>query len=101
MQVDALINQLLATGTMSEETTADLNRWLAEFSAGTLHPDDASYIEALHAKLTGAPLPEVEAAVPAERARLDGLSIEDWRERALNAEAELAALKDSISTTSA
>ena len=101
MQVDALINQLLATGTMSEETTADLNRWLAEFNAGTLHADDAAYVEALHAKLTGAPLPEVETATPAEPARLDGLSIEDWRERALSAEAELAALKDNISTTSA
>ena len=101
MALDALINQLLATGSMSEETTADLNRWLGEFEAGTLHADDAAYIEALHAKLTGAPLPEIETAVPAEPARLDGLSIEDWRDRALRAEAELAALKDSVSTTSA
>ena len=101
MAVDALINKLLATGSMSEETTADLNRWLGEFEAGALHADDAAYIEALHAKLTGAPLPEIEAAAPVEPARLDGLSIEDWRERALAAEAELASLKDSISTTSA
>ena len=90
MALDALINQLLATGSMSEETTADLNRWLGEFEAGTLH-----------AKLTGAPLPEIETAAPTEPARLDGLSIEDWRDRALRAEAELAALKDSVSTTSA
>lgn len=101
MAVDALIKELLATGSMNEETTADLNRWLAESEAGTLHADDAAYVEALHAKLTGVPLPEIEVAAPAEPARLDGLSIEDWRERALSAEAELATLKDSISTTSA
>jgi hypothetical protein len=99
--VDALIKELLATGGMNEETTADLNRWLAEFEARTLHADDAAYVEALHAKLTGAPLPEIEAVAPAEPVRLDGLSIEDWRERALSAEVELAALKDSISTPSA
>ena len=101
MAVDALIKELLATGSMNEETTADLNRWLAESEAGTLHADDAAYIEALHSKLTGAPLPEIDTAAPAEPARLDGLSIEDWRDRALRAEAELAALKDSVSTTSA
>ena len=101
MQVEALIKELLATGSMNEETTADLNRWAAEAAAGTLDPDDAAYIEALQAKLTGAPLPEVAEAVAAEPVRLDGLSIEDWRDRALRAEAELAQLKDSISTTSA
>lgn len=100
MQVDALIKELLQTGSMNEETTADLNRWLEEFEAGSLHADDASYIEALHAKLTGAPLPEIDAA-PAEPARLDGLGIEDWRDRALRAEAELAALRDTIGTASA
>lgn len=99
--VDALIKELLQSGGMNEDTTADLNRWLAEFEAGTLHADDAAYIEALHAKVTGAPLPDVDAATPLEPARLDGLSIEDWRDRALRAEAELASLKDSISTTSA
>lgn len=102
MPVDALIKDLLQTSDMSEETAADLNRWLGEFEAGTLHADDAAYIEALHAKLTGAPLPEIEAAAaPVEPTRIDGLTIEDWRERALRAEADLAALKDSISGTSA
>lgn len=99
MQVDALIKELLATGSMNEDTTADLNRWLEESAAGTLAADDAEYIAALHAKLTGAPMPEpVEATEPAS---LDGLSIEDWRDRALRAEAELAALKDSVASTSA
>lgn len=101
MQVEALIKELLATNSMNEETTADLNRWADEAAAGTLHPDDAAYIEALHAKLTGAPLPDVVDAVVAEPVRIDGLSIEDWRDRALRAEAELARLKDSVSATSA
>ena len=100
MQVEALIKELLATGSMNEDTTADLNRWLAEAAAGTLHPDDAEYIAALHVKLTGAPLPEATETT-VEPARLDGLSIEDWRDRALRAEAELAALKDNIASTSA
>ena len=101
MQVEALIKELLATGSMNEDTTADLNRWAAEAAAGTLHPDDVAYIEALHAKVTGASMPEDNVAAPVEPVRLDGLSIEDWRERALKAEAELAQLKDSVSITSA
>lgn len=98
MQVDALIKELLATGSMNEDTTADLNRWLEESTAGTLSADDADYIAALHAKITGAPLPDPVETV--EPALLDGLSIEDWRDRALRAEAELAALKDSVTSTS-
>ncbi len=101
MQVEALIKELLATGSMNEETTADLNRWAEEAAAGTLHADDAAYVEALHAKLTGGPMPEEIVDTPAEPARLDGLSIEDWRDRALRAEAELAQLKDGVSTTTA
>jgi hypothetical protein len=101
VQVEALIKELLATGSMNEDTTADLNRWAAEAAAGTLHPDDAAYIEALHAKLNGGELPEIAEAVPAEPARIDGHTIEDWRDRALRAEAELAQLKDSVSSTSA
>ena len=42
MQVEALIKELLATGSMNEDTTADLNRWAAEAAAGTLHPDDVA-----------------------------------------------------------
>jgi hypothetical protein len=99
--VDALIKELLATGSMNDETTADLNRWQTEFADGTLHADDAAYIEALHAKLTGAPLPEVETAAPAEPTRIDGLTVEEWRDRALRAESQLAALEDSVSSTSA
>ena len=92
MQVDALIKELLQSSSMNEDTTADLNRMLAEFTAGTLHADDAAYIAALHARLNNAPMPEIEpetAAAPS----LDGLSIAEWRDRAIAAETELAALK--------
>ncbi len=99
VQVEALIRELLATGSMNEDTTADLNRWLAESAAGTLHPDDAEYIAALHAKLTGAPVAETVENTP-EPARIDGLTLEDWRDRALRAEAELAALKASVAQAS-
>lgn len=108
MQIDALINDLLATGTMTEETTADLNRMLDEHRAGTLDPDDADYIRALHARITDTPITDTpvtdtpaaadEPAVT-EPERLDGHSITEWRDRALRAEAELAALKDEMTTT--
>lgn len=101
MQVDALIKELLATGSMNEDTTADLNRWLEEAVAGTLHPDDAAYVAAFHARVTGAPLPEEVEIAPAEPARLEGLTLEEWRTRALDAEAELVSLKDSLGSTSA
>jgi hypothetical protein len=101
VQVEALIKELLATGSMNEDTTADLNRWAEEAAAGTLHEDDAAYIAALHAKITGAPLPEELESEPAAPVHLDGLTIEDWRDRALRAEAELAQLKDINSAPSA
>lgn len=98
MPVDALIKELLQSGSMNEDTTADLNRMLVEFTAGTLHTDDAAYIAALHARLTGAPLPE-EASAPAAETELDGLTIAQWRERALAAEARLATLTSASSPT--
>ena len=96
MQVDALIKELLATGAMNEETSADLNRMLGEFEAGKLDPDDETYLRAFHARITDAPLPEPEAPAAA---RVDGLSLEEWRDRALQAEAELATLKDQLAGT--
>ena len=99
MQVDALIKELLQSGSMNEDTTADLNRMLAEQQAGTLHPDDAAYIAALHARLTGGEL--AEPVETAEAPRLDGLTLEDWRDRALRAEAELAQLKQSAAASGA
>jgi len=96
LTTDALIQALLATGQMNEETTADLGRWLEEFKAGTLHPDDAAYIAALHARTTGeAASPEAMEPIGAPD-RLDGLDVHGWRERALAAEAELADLKDQL-----
>lgn len=93
MQPDELIRELIATGTMNEDTLADLERMRAEYEAGRLDPDDAAYLVALHARITGAPLPAAEDE-PQTPARLDGLTIAEWRERALRAEAELAELRD-------
>lgn len=92
MQPDQLIAELIATGSMNEDTVADLERMRTDFVAGKLDPDDAAYLEALHAKVTGAPMPDpIEEDAPA---RLDGLSIAEWRDRALRAESDLAALRD-------
>ena len=96
MPVDALIKELLALGTLNEDTTADVNRMLGEFEAGRLDPDDESYLRALHARLTNAPLPEPDE--PAASDRLDGLTAAEWRERALLAEAELAALREQMAS---
>ncbi len=92
MQADELIRELIATGTMNEDTLADLERWRADHEAGKLDPDDEAYLRALHARLSGAPMPEQEE--PAGPGRIDGLTLEEWRDRALAAEAELAALRD-------
>ena len=99
MQVDTLIRDLLATGQMNEDTIADLNRMLADSAAGSLDPEDADYVAALHARImgaSGAPVASDDEAAdqPLEEARLDGLTIAEWRERALKAEDELATLRD-------
>ena len=97
MQVDQLVSELLARGDMNDDTTLELNRILSDWRADKLDPDDAAYLEALHARLlhlTPEPQDDLIAAPPAAPMRLDGLSIEEWRERALKAEAELAQLED-------
>ena len=99
MTVDALIRELLASGQMNEDTTADLNRMLAEFEAGTLDPDDADYVRAFHARVTGAPAAEVDTAPLANDARLDGLTIAEWRDRALAAEARLGELEEAATSS--
>ncbi len=92
MQPDQLVAELLARGDMNDETVIDLNRMLETWRAGSLDPDDEAYLRALHARVMNL-TPEPEEIVPS-MARLDGLGIEEWRERALKAEAELAALQD-------
>jgi hypothetical protein len=87
--VDDLIRALLATGEMTEDTTDSLNRIAADSAAGHLDPDDAAYVEALHARLMGAAATSADAAPQ--------LTLEDWRARALKAEAELARLTASPS----
>lgn len=96
MQADALIKELIATGTMNEDTLVELNRMLADFEAGKLDPDDEVYVRALHARLTNLPPGEPEMAAEAPE-RIDGHTIDEWRDRALRAEAELAALREQMS----
>lgn len=95
MQVDALIKELIATGTINADTLVELNRMLADFEAGKLDPDDEVYVRALHARLTNLPQAEPEPASETPE-RIDGHSIAEWRERALKAEAELAVLRDQM-----
>jgi hypothetical protein len=53
--VDRLVDELLATGTMNEDTTADLGRIRAEWQAGTLDADDADYLVAFHRRILNDP----------------------------------------------
>ena len=93
MQPDQLIAELLARGDMNDETVVDLNRMLEAYKAGTLDPDDESYLRALHGRILDIAPEPAEAAVTSP-VRLDGLTIEEWRERALKAESELAQIED-------
>jgi hypothetical protein len=94
LQLDQLVAELLARGDMNDDTTLELNRILADWRADKLDPDDAAYVEALHAKLNNLSPEPADTAMNAGPGRLDGLGIEEWRDRALKAEAELAQLQD-------
>ena len=95
MQIDQLVAELLARGDMNDDTTLELNRILADWRADKLDPADADYVQALHAKIMGISVDPDDVVVTAAPVnRIDGLSIEEWRDRALKAEAELADLQD-------
>ncbi len=94
VEVDQLVAELLARGDINDDTTIELNRILGEWREGKLAPDDADYVTALHAKVMNL-VPDVQEPTQGlGPARLDGLDIEEWRERALRAEARLADLED-------
>lgn len=93
MQPDQMIAELLARGDMNDETTLELNRLLDDHRAGKLDPEDEAYLRALHSRILNL-APEPEEIEPASPARLDGLTIEEWRDRALKAESELAQIED-------
>ena len=94
MQIDQLVSELLARGDINDDTTLELNRILADWRADKLDPSDADYVQALHARLMNLTPETDDAPVAAAVTRLDGLSIEEWRDRALKAEAELAQLQE-------
>lgn len=93
MQPDQLVAELLARGDMNDETVVDLNRMLEDWRAGKLDPEDEAYLRSFHGRIMNL-TPEPEEVAPREPARIDGLTLEEWRDRALNAEAELATFKD-------
>ena len=64
-EVERLVGELRATGAMSAEQIADVERFVADAKAGTLWADDLTYLIALHAKVTGAPVPETDEERPA------------------------------------
>jgi len=93
VQADQLVAELLARGDVDDNTTIELNRMVADWRAGKLDPEDADYLVALHAKMMNATPEDDEPARMVVPSTLDGLSIEEWRERALRAEASLADLE--------
>ena len=94
VQLDQLVAELLARGDMNDDTVIELNRILADWRADKLDPDDADYVRGLHAKLLNLAADPDEPAAAAPATRLDGLSLEEWRDRALKAEAELAQIEE-------
>ncbi len=94
MQPDQLVAELLARGDMNDDTVIVLNRLLEAWRAGTLDPEDEAYLRSLHGRIMNIEPAPADDPVPATPLRLDGLSIEEWRDRALKAEADLAQLQD-------
>jgi hypothetical protein len=91
--VEQLIQQLLDTGTMNEDSVADLERMRADFRAGSLHPDDESYLVAFHRRIIASLDGEVVEAVPATSETADlSADLAAALERAERAEAEVARL---------
>jgi hypothetical protein len=94
VQPDQLIAELLARGDMTDDTIRDLNRMLEDFRAGKLDTEDEAYLRALHGRIINAEVAVAEETASPAAVRLDGLTIEEWRERALKAESELAQIED-------
>lgn len=88
---ETLIRELLATGTMNPETIAELEGYLAEAVAGTLHPDDADYLVHFHNRIMAAHRGETPVTdLPDDP---DALS---WQVRAEAAESEVTRLKGEL-----
>ncbi len=79
---------------MNDDTVLELNRNLADWRAGTLDPADEAYLVAFHARIVSGAVAEPIEEAASGPARIDGLTIEEWRDRALKAEADLAEIAD-------
>lgn len=80
---------------MNDDTTLELNRILNDWREGKLDPEDLAYLTALHGRIMNiTPQAGDIAPAPLAPSRLDGLTIEEWRDRALKAESELAQIEE-------
>lgn len=90
--IERFVAELLATGTMNDDTSADLERILAEARAGQSYPDDLDYLAALHARVLSS-----GETMPAESApSVPSGEIEDLRGEIERLRAELAEARQTI-----
>jgi hypothetical protein len=93
-EVDQLVSELLVRSDMNDDTVVDLNRILDNWRAGSLDADDEAYLRAFHARIFETPISEPAVSTMAEPERLEGLTVADWRDRALRAEAQVADMQE-------
>lgn len=91
--VERFVTDLLARGDMNSDTTADLNRILAEARAGTADADDLDYLQALHARIFATGESVVEAVAPVD---VDVDAMADLRAENERLRAELDAARNTI-----
>jgi len=100
--VERLVAELIATGRMSLEDIADLERYASEARSGTLWADDLSYLIAFHARILAA-VPDEPDDPSADEP--DEPSAEEWKKRAYDAmsraeraETQLKTLEEQLRT---
>ena len=85
-EVERLVAELKATGTLWPETVSDLERYVEEAKGGSLWEEDYSYLVALHAKVVNGEAADGQPIAPE-------LTAAEWRERAERAESRFEELK--------
>ncbi|MBL22493.1 MAG: hypothetical protein CMM48_01190 [Rhodospirillaceae bacterium] len=94
---EELIQSLLASKQLGDETTEDLNDFLKDIENGELHKDDVAYVKALADRLGlaggGKGKPKAARAKSSGSSKSDAI---DWQERAVIAEAKIDDLQEEI-----
>lgn len=110
-EVERLVADLLGTGSMNEDTTVELHRFLAEARSGRLHPDDLAYLRALHGKVVrpqsttserpyAQPDPALDPLAQAKRELADAqATIADLRKKLAEAERSIHRLEQQVSAS--